>query len=212
MTVRDPVCGMCLEWEEARAFQQVGDAVVYFCCPGCATRFDEDPERYLEPGANRRSDVECPATPRRHPVLSHGIPSTVPFDRLPQIGALRLDAFEDRVARAWVGAGGIRTECRVLSRALLSRVLGWAEPHRISVRIAAEISMLRSECDDLAVILEQLTDLPHAVAAAGREAGLCRSEIDRLRKAMVREVAEAVLWLDPSAIPVERPDALERTG
>nr|NIQ53390.1 YHS domain-containing protein [Gemmatimonadota bacterium]NIU73537.1 YHS domain-containing protein [Gammaproteobacteria bacterium]NIY07933.1 YHS domain-containing protein [Gemmatimonadota bacterium] len=49
MTVRDPVCGMCLEWEEARAFQRVGDAVVYFCCPGCATRFDEDPDRYLEP-------------------------------------------------------------------------------------------------------------------------------------------------------------------
>lgn len=202
MTVRDPVCGMCFEWEEARAFQQVGDAVVYFCCPGCAARFDEDPERYLEPGADHDADVDCPPAPGRRSILSHGIPSTVPLDRLPRVGALRLDAFEDRVHEAWVGPGRSGEECRVLSRALLCRVLGWADPHRISVAIAAEISRLRGHCDHVAAVLEHLAALPYAVAAAGRDAGLPANEIDRLQSAMAREVVEAGLWLDPSpAIP-----------
>lgn len=211
MTVRDPVCGMCLEWEEARAFRRVGNAVVYFCCPGCAARFEEDPERYLEPGADPDVDVDCPPAPGRRSILSHGIPSTVPPDRLPQVGALSLDAFEDRVHEAWVGPGRSGEECRVLSRALLCRVLGWAEPRRIRVRIAAEISRLRSHCDDVAAVLERLAALPYAVAAAARDAGLPANEIDRLQSAMAREVVEAGLWLDPSPAIPERSIPEHRT-
>lgn len=211
MTVRDPVCGMCFEWEEARAFQQVGDAVVYFCCPGCAARFDEDPERYLDPGADHGADVDCPPAPGRRSILSHGIPSTVALDRLPRVGALRLDAFEDRVHEAWVGPGRSGEECRVLSRALLCRVLGWADPHRISVAIAAEISRLRSHCDDVAAVLDRLAALPYAVAAGARGAGVPANEIDRLQRAMAREVVEAGLWLDPSAAIPERSIPEHRT-
>ncbi|MGK7312500.1 MAG: hypothetical protein ACN0LA_09695 [Candidatus Longimicrobiales bacterium M2_2A_002] len=212
MTVRDPVCGMCFEWEEARAHQRVGDAVVYFCCPGCAARFSEDPERYLGPGADHDAVVDCPPDPGRRSILSHGISATVPVSRLPRVGALPLDAFADRVQRACARPGRPGTDCRVLGRALLLRVLGWAEPHRISVRIAAEISILRHQCDDVAAALEQLAALPYAVAAASREAGLCGAEIDRLQSAMAREVAEARLWLDPPPSPGHRHDSEQRTA
>jgi YHS domain-containing protein len=49
----DPVCGMTVEPDEARAkgLQSTYNATDYFFCgKGCKLDFDEDPERYLDPG------------------------------------------------------------------------------------------------------------------------------------------------------------------
>ncbi len=48
----DPVCGMTVEPEAARAkglHSTVKDRDYFFCGKGCKLEFDEDPERYLDP-------------------------------------------------------------------------------------------------------------------------------------------------------------------
>jgi Cu+-exporting ATPase len=48
----DPVCGMTVELEAARAkglHSRYRDVDYYFCGKGCKLDFDEDPERYLDP-------------------------------------------------------------------------------------------------------------------------------------------------------------------
>jgi YHS domain-containing protein len=50
---RDPVCGMTVEPETARAnglHSTLNGAGYYFCGKGCKLEFDEDPKRYLDPG------------------------------------------------------------------------------------------------------------------------------------------------------------------
>lgn len=195
MRVLDPVCGMCIEWEEACAFEVVDDRVVYFCCRGCADRFREAPEEYLERRTPTRDQASCPPAPRSIPITSHGVPTTIAVEALPMVGTLHVDDFERELERAWVGDDSARRACRVLARALLSRVIGWAEAHHISVRIAAEISLLRHQCDDLDTVQDQLARLPEAMAMACREAGLPLHEAHRMRRSMAEQAADARSWL-----------------
>ena len=44
---RDPVCGMTVDPATARASVDFGGTTYYYCCPSCATRFRENPQRYL---------------------------------------------------------------------------------------------------------------------------------------------------------------------
>ena len=46
-TARDPVCGMSVNPDTARAKLAHNGRAYYFCCPGCAEKFRADPERYL---------------------------------------------------------------------------------------------------------------------------------------------------------------------
>jgi Cu+-exporting ATPase len=46
-TERDPVCGMTVVPEKAAAKVEYGGKTYYFCAPGCAKRFQEAPEKYL---------------------------------------------------------------------------------------------------------------------------------------------------------------------
>ncbi len=49
----DPVCGMTVEPDEARASGLVTrheDVEYFFCGRGCKLDFEEDPARYLDPG------------------------------------------------------------------------------------------------------------------------------------------------------------------
>ena len=49
----DPVCGMTVAPAVARArnlHSSYGDQDYFFCGRGCKLDFDEDPERYLDPG------------------------------------------------------------------------------------------------------------------------------------------------------------------
>jgi P-type Cu+ transporter len=46
-TERDPVCGMTVVPEKAAAKVEYAGRTYYFCAPGCAKRFQQDPEKYL---------------------------------------------------------------------------------------------------------------------------------------------------------------------
>jgi Cu+-exporting ATPase len=48
-TVRDPVCGMYVDPATARGSADYKGKTYYFCSPGCVTRFNADPEKYLAP-------------------------------------------------------------------------------------------------------------------------------------------------------------------
>ena len=43
---RDPVCGMTVDPETAKAKFENGGRIYYFCCGGCAQKFQADPEKY----------------------------------------------------------------------------------------------------------------------------------------------------------------------
>src|SRR5262249_14371599 len=43
----DPVCGMKVDPQNARATAEYGGKKYYFCCQGCATRFSAEPEKFL---------------------------------------------------------------------------------------------------------------------------------------------------------------------
>jgi P-type Cu+ transporter len=44
---RDPVCGMNVNLYSAKAHTQHNGKTYYFCCGGCARKFEQDPEKYL---------------------------------------------------------------------------------------------------------------------------------------------------------------------
>ncbi|MFZ0978104.1 MAG: heavy metal translocating P-type ATPase [Candidatus Acidiferrales bacterium] len=44
---RDPVCGMVVEPERAKATAVHAGKTYYFCCTGCAGKFNADPQRYI---------------------------------------------------------------------------------------------------------------------------------------------------------------------
>jgi Cu+-exporting ATPase len=48
-TVKDPVCGMNVDPGTAPAKYNYKNSIYYFCNPRCRDRFQDDPEKYLEP-------------------------------------------------------------------------------------------------------------------------------------------------------------------
>ena len=46
---RDPVCGMQVDPASARAKAEYGGKSYFFCCAGCAQKFEAAPEQYLKP-------------------------------------------------------------------------------------------------------------------------------------------------------------------
>ena len=65
---RDPVCGMNVEPGKAAAKVEHGGKTYYFCAPGCAKRFQQAPEKYLQP-------AKLPAGPSGL-VNLHGMPAS----------------------------------------------------------------------------------------------------------------------------------------
>jgi P-type Cu+ transporter len=49
--VRDNVCGMTVDTASPRAAAEYKGNTYYFCSPGCASKFNADPEKYLAQGA-----------------------------------------------------------------------------------------------------------------------------------------------------------------
>src|ERR1700722_6697342 len=45
---RDPVCGMTVEPAKAKAQGEHAGQTYYFCCTGCAQKFQSNPEEYLK--------------------------------------------------------------------------------------------------------------------------------------------------------------------
>jgi P-type Cu+ transporter len=70
--VRDPVCGMTVDPQQAAGSAVYHDETYYFCSRGCAAKFQADPEKYLrsraaapEPMQEKQAGVEytCPMHP-----------------------------------------------------------------------------------------------------------------------------------------------------
>ena len=57
----DPVCGMSVDMATARHRHDHQGQTYYFCCGGCLTKFKDNPDRFLAPGA--RPDPSAMATP-----------------------------------------------------------------------------------------------------------------------------------------------------
>ena len=70
--VRDPVCGMMIEPQDAVSHQEYTGQTYYFCSPSCAKRFATDPQAFLEPKGSTpvpaQPNVEyiCPMDPEVH--------------------------------------------------------------------------------------------------------------------------------------------------
>ena len=47
-TAKDPVCGMAVDPHTAEHRSQHGGKTWYFCSSRCQSKFDEDPEQYLD--------------------------------------------------------------------------------------------------------------------------------------------------------------------
>jgi len=75
---RDPVCGMQVDPASARAKFEHGGKTYFFCCTGCAKKFEAAPEQYLKPRPMPSGPVlttisaaAAPATPVRKTVPMH---------------------------------------------------------------------------------------------------------------------------------------------
>jgi YHS domain-containing protein len=44
---KDPVCGMDVDEKGATHQSEYEGTTYYFCCPGCKSSFDKDPQKYL---------------------------------------------------------------------------------------------------------------------------------------------------------------------
>jgi Cu+-exporting ATPase len=75
---RDPVCGMQVDPASARAKAEYGGKSYFFCCAGCAKKFEAAPEQYLQPRPTPSgpmltmiSPAAAPAAPVRNTVPMH---------------------------------------------------------------------------------------------------------------------------------------------
>jgi len=50
--VRDPVCGMWIEPEDAADETLYNNKIFYFCAPGCKITFLEEPGKFLTDGSS----------------------------------------------------------------------------------------------------------------------------------------------------------------
>ena len=46
-TAKDPVCGMSVDPATAAATREYNGTTYYFCNPGCAAKFEQNPTQYL---------------------------------------------------------------------------------------------------------------------------------------------------------------------
>src|SRR5262249_46684045 len=60
---RDPVCGMTVDPATAQAVVEHAGKRYYFCCPGCAKKFQLTPDQYLRPRASSSGLVRLGVTP-----------------------------------------------------------------------------------------------------------------------------------------------------
>ena len=64
-TDTDPVCGMKVDLAKAVAHEEDGGKTYYFCSQGCATKFRNAPEKYLQPKQNAAGSPEPAVSPKR---------------------------------------------------------------------------------------------------------------------------------------------------
>ncbi|MFZ1242463.1 MAG: YHS domain-containing protein, partial [Anaerolineae bacterium] len=102
--VKDPVCGMDIEPQDAVASREHMGQTFYFCSPKCVEKFDADPHRYTQ-AALAATNASLPvgsATTGYNPAL--------PLVRieLPVLG-LKREQDGQAVAAAVAGVSGVRS-------------------------------------------------------------------------------------------------------
>ncbi len=175
MRIRDPVCGMVLEWEEAVEHVVIDDQAFYFCCPECADRFRDSLTNGRAPEPPDACDM-----PTRHTVARETASlESVRADAVPRVADGNLDDFEAALFRAWRRRlppdCRARPECRTLERALVIQTLAPCNPERrrrSEVLTAAEIARLRDPRIDRNQLRVELHVLPEALEETLLEAGL----------------------------------------
>jgi Cu+-exporting ATPase len=89
---RDPVCGMQVDPASARAKVEHGGRTYFFCCAGCAQKFESSPEQYLKP----RSVPSTPMLTVISPTAAPG-PKAVAIRPVPSPDASRKTAVADYI-------------------------------------------------------------------------------------------------------------------
>jgi len=84
-TERDPVCGMDVNLETAKAKQEYAGKTYYFCSPGCAQKFLQQPAKYVavqeEQMATTSSSLSMRSAPPSKVVLSLPILAAEPMEK-----------------------------------------------------------------------------------------------------------------------------------
>ena len=79
--VQDPVCGMTIDAESAKARREVAGQTYYFCSSACATTFDASPDKYA-------TQTGSPAATAGEQLEQHEPPyTTLGFLTSPKFGA-----------------------------------------------------------------------------------------------------------------------------
>ncbi|MEJ2678545.1 MAG: hypothetical protein P8174_05635 [Gemmatimonadota bacterium] len=199
MRIRDPVCGMVLEWEEAVEHVVVDERVFYFCCPACAVRFREGLAKKRTPEAPEACDG---APPHRLPVDVPAWQESVSAGAVPQVAGQSLDDFEAALFRAWQRRlpqdYRARPECRTLLRALILQSLVPSDPerrHRSDVLTAAEIARLRTPRLERNRVHTELRAVPAAFEEALRDAALSQVQVSACMRKVRMLVQDLEFWL-----------------
>jgi len=66
---RDPVCGMNVNQETTKARAEHNGKTYYFCCGGCAQKFQQDPTKYIANPMPTKSPVAMPAAAPAKPAM-----------------------------------------------------------------------------------------------------------------------------------------------
>src|SRR3954470_15293011 len=114
ITAKDPVCGMSVTVEGAKHTGAHQGRTYYFCCNGCRTKFEADPQKYLapkseapKPGAGQDAIYTCPM----HPEIRQVGPGPCPICGM-ALEPLEITAetgpnheLVDMTRRFWIGLG-----------------------------------------------------------------------------------------------------------
>ena len=110
----DPVCGMTVDPNTAKHRFEYGGQTFYFCSAGCKTKFEADPQKYLNKKVSPSSPANVPAgtvyTCPMHPEIRQIGPGSCPICGMPlEPETVALDAppnpeLADMTRRFWVGA------------------------------------------------------------------------------------------------------------
>ena len=102
-TVQDPVCGMTIDSDTAKARVEVEGRTYYFCSASCREAFEADPERYVGGAAQSAAGA-------REQLEQHEPPyTTLGFLTSPKFGAAGSGGLEyERLPEAHGGDGGRR--------------------------------------------------------------------------------------------------------
>src|SRR5688572_24000264 len=108
---KDPVCGMSVTVATAKHKTEHQGQTYYFCCNGCKTKFEAEPQKYLSlkpvaaPSRNKDAIYTCPMHPEIRQVGPGSCPicgmALEPLDATAEVGPNH--ELIDMTRRFWIG-------------------------------------------------------------------------------------------------------------